>query len=171
MFSTLQNEVCKPCPWDSKRSCFSFLRSSMCDYLVSFIQKLKQLPVTSMMDSVLENFTVLQVCSYSLSFLFAALACDLHTLLHGHLAWVNEVPMSFRLKHQQPATTTITTITFTTTTTPSCTDCDVDGEQGGALVHWLRLRGKRHRGPTPCLQTGSVVTLDWFCRDLGLVLS
>jgi len=33
----------------------------MCDYVVSFISKLRQLPATAMMNSVLENFTVLQV--------------------------------------------------------------------------------------------------------------
>ena len=37
------------------------LRSPMCDYLISFIGKLRQLPETAMMNSVLENFTVLQV--------------------------------------------------------------------------------------------------------------
>ena len=33
----------------------------MCDYLISFISKLRQLPETAMMNSVLENFTILQV--------------------------------------------------------------------------------------------------------------
>jgi len=33
----------------------------MCDYLISFIGKLRQLPQTAMMNNVLENFTVLQV--------------------------------------------------------------------------------------------------------------
>jgi len=35
----------------------------MCEYLISFISKLRQLPQTAMMNSVLENFTVLQVCA------------------------------------------------------------------------------------------------------------
>ena len=33
----------------------------MCDYLISFIGKLRQLPEATMMNNVLENFTVLQV--------------------------------------------------------------------------------------------------------------
>ena len=38
-------------------------RSEMCEYMINFIHKLKDLPEKYMMNSVLENFTILQIVS------------------------------------------------------------------------------------------------------------
>lgn len=43
------------------RYSFNIARSPMCEFMVQFIRKLRQLPRISQMNSVLENFTVLQV--------------------------------------------------------------------------------------------------------------
>uniref|UniRef100_A0A8C9YL22 TEA domain transcription factor 3 n=1 Tax=Sander lucioperca TaxID=283035 RepID=A0A8C9YL22_SANLU len=42
---------------------FRIHRSPMCEYMINFIHKLKLLPEKYMMNSVLENFTILQVVS------------------------------------------------------------------------------------------------------------
>ncbi|XP_064397337.1 transcriptional enhancer factor TEF-1-like isoform X2 [Halichondria panicea] len=47
--------------FDNGRFVFRINRSPMCDYMVSFIHRLKHLPEKYMMNSVLENFTILQV--------------------------------------------------------------------------------------------------------------
>jgi len=43
------------------RFVYKIQRSPMCDYMINFIHKLKHLPEKYMMNSVLENFTILQV--------------------------------------------------------------------------------------------------------------
>lgn len=48
---------------DSHQFVFCVKRSQMCEYVVHFIQKLKRLPEKYMMNSVLENFTILHVVS------------------------------------------------------------------------------------------------------------
>ncbi|XP_071482190.1 transcriptional enhancer factor TEF-1-like [Diadema setosum] len=42
---------------------YEIARSPMCEYMINFIHKLKHLPEKYMMNSVLENFTILQVIS------------------------------------------------------------------------------------------------------------
>uniref|UniRef100_A0A6I8N2D4 TEA domain transcription factor 2 n=1 Tax=Ornithorhynchus anatinus TaxID=9258 RepID=A0A6I8N2D4_ORNAN len=46
---------------ENGRFVFQLRRSPMCEYLVNFVHKLQQLPERYMMNSVLENFTILQV--------------------------------------------------------------------------------------------------------------
>lgn len=46
---------------ENGRYVFHIHRSPMCEYMINFIHKLKHLPEKYMMNSVLENFTVLQV--------------------------------------------------------------------------------------------------------------
>jgi len=48
---------------ENGRYVYRIHRSPMCEYMINFIFKLKQLPEKYMMNSVLENFTVLQVVS------------------------------------------------------------------------------------------------------------
>ena len=48
--------------FDGGRFVYRINRSPMCEYMVSFIHRLKHLPEKFMMNSVLENFTILQVC-------------------------------------------------------------------------------------------------------------
>lgn len=48
---------------ENSRFIYRIQRSPMCEYMINFIQKLKGLPERYMMNSVLENFTILQVSS------------------------------------------------------------------------------------------------------------
>ncbi|XP_049821711.1 transcriptional enhancer factor TEF-1 isoform X3 [Aethina tumida] len=47
--------------YENGRFVYRIHRSPMCDYMINFIHKLKHLPEKYMMNSVLENFTILQV--------------------------------------------------------------------------------------------------------------
>ncbi|XP_058444501.1 protein scalloped isoform X1 [Malaya genurostris] len=49
--------------FENGRYVYRINRSPMCDYMINFINKLKHLPEKYMMNSVLENFTILQVIS------------------------------------------------------------------------------------------------------------
>ena len=46
---------------ENGRCVYRMHRSQMCEYMVSFINRLRHLPEKYMMNSVLENFTILQV--------------------------------------------------------------------------------------------------------------
>ncbi|XP_058037545.1 transcriptional enhancer factor TEF-4 isoform X2 [Ahaetulla prasina] len=54
-------ETAEPPYWENGRFVFRLHRSPLCEYLINFIRKLQKLPEKIMMDSVLENFSVLQV--------------------------------------------------------------------------------------------------------------
>lgn len=49
--------------YENGRFVYRIHRSPMCEYMINFIHKLKHLPEKYMMNSVLENFTILQVVS------------------------------------------------------------------------------------------------------------
>ncbi|XP_015756755.1 PREDICTED: transcriptional enhancer factor TEF-3-like [Acropora digitifera] len=49
--------------YENNRFVYRIHRSPMCEYMINFVHKLKQLPEKYMMNSVLENFTILQVVS------------------------------------------------------------------------------------------------------------
>ncbi len=53
-------EIERGCYESSGRYVYRFENSPMCEYMVTFINKLKQLPDKSLKNSVLENFSVLQ---------------------------------------------------------------------------------------------------------------
>lgn len=57
-FPVLQTEYAR---FDKGRFVYRINRSPMCEYMTSFIRRLKHLPEKFMMNSVLENFTILQV--------------------------------------------------------------------------------------------------------------
>jgi len=56
----VENEYAR---FENGRFVYRINRSEMCEYMINFIHKLKNLPEKYMMNSVLENFTILQVIS------------------------------------------------------------------------------------------------------------
>lgn len=67
--SFLQTEYAR---MENGRFVYRIHRSPMCEYMINFIHKLKHLPEKYMMNSVLENFTILQVKNLFLSLLYSA---------------------------------------------------------------------------------------------------
>lgn len=59
----LQTEYAR---FENGRFVYRINRSPMCEYMINFIHKLKHLPEKYMMNSVLENFTILLVMLVSL---------------------------------------------------------------------------------------------------------
>lgn len=55
---SLQTEYAR---FENGRFVYRISRSPMCEYMINFIHKLKHLPEKYMMNSVLENFTILLV--------------------------------------------------------------------------------------------------------------
>ncbi|KAL7990059.1 hypothetical protein Chor_012725, partial [Crotalus horridus] len=60
-FIHLIPQTAEPPHWEDGCFVFRMQHSPLCEYLINFIRKLRTLPEKPMMDSVLENFTILQV--------------------------------------------------------------------------------------------------------------
>ena len=59
--------------YENGRYVYRIHRSPMCEYMINFIHKLKHLPEKFMMNSVLENFTILQVSNIKSGLLYISL--------------------------------------------------------------------------------------------------
>ncbi|XP_049274757.1 transcriptional enhancer factor TEF-1-like isoform X2 [Rhipicephalus sanguineus] len=72
--------------FENGRFVYRIHRSPMCEYMINFIHKLKHLPEKYMMNSVLENFTILQVVTNRDSqetLLCIAYVFEVSTSVHG----------------------------------------------------------------------------------------
>ena len=81
----LETEFAKPDP--SGRFIYKIQRSPMCEYMINFIHKLKHLPEKYMMNSVLENFTILQVSSIFRVMILTAIPPDMLCHLFENSLW------------------------------------------------------------------------------------
>lgn len=63
IFLVSTSQVIEYPSYSNGRYIYRLERSEMCEYMINFIHKLKDLPEKYMMNSVLENFTILQVIS------------------------------------------------------------------------------------------------------------
>lgn len=59
---------------ENGRFVYRIQRSPMCEYMINFIHKLKHLPEKYMMNSVLENFTILQVSDFNYNLVYNSFA-------------------------------------------------------------------------------------------------
>lgn len=83
--------------FENGRFVYRISRSPMCEYMINFIHKLKHLPEKYMMNSVLENFTILQVRwwhyrhvnLYSIYIFFISLNWYLKPFILSHLMVVS----------------------------------------------------------------------------------
>ncbi|XP_077493330.1 TEA domain transcription factor 1 homolog scalloped isoform X10 [Amblyomma americanum] len=72
--------------FENGRFVYRIHRSPMCEYMINFIHKLKHLPEKYMMNSVLENFTILQVVTNrdtQETLLCIAYVFEVSTSVHG----------------------------------------------------------------------------------------
>lgn len=70
---------------ENGRFVYRIHRSPMCEYMINFIHKLKHLPEKYMMNSVLENFTILQVKELKIKInRFPALNNSSRNILYTH---------------------------------------------------------------------------------------
>ena len=53
---------------ENNRMLYRMKKSPLCNYMINFIHKLRGLPAKTLMNNVLENFTVLQVWTFSNGF-------------------------------------------------------------------------------------------------------
>lgn len=99
---SLQTEYAR---FENGRFVYRISRSPMCEYMINFIHKLKHLPEKYMMNSVLENFTILlvrmsysesSICLYTYNkcvsvlsvFLSVYVCVSAHVLYVSHIAFL-----------------------------------------------------------------------------------
>ena len=76
--------------FEGGRFVYKIQRSPMCEYMINFILKLKNLPEKYMMNSVLENFTILQVNTYGGCYLWLKRAEPFLTNFENNLSGDNQ---------------------------------------------------------------------------------
>uniref|UniRef100_A0A8C9SQN7 Transcriptional enhancer factor TEF-5 n=1 Tax=Scleropages formosus TaxID=113540 RepID=A0A8C9SQN7_SCLFO len=113
------------------RCVYRIHRSPMCEYMINFIHKLKHLPEKYMMNSVLENFTILQVCDFFASCVQAGLVdqCAVPSIM-SDLVFLFSPPTSFQVVTNRDTQETLLCIAFV---------FEVSTSEHGAQYHVYRL--------------------------------